>query len=107
MRQTLYRYKDADISIDIDSFFDNGNLVVEGYDIGKTVEEFWGDSDYEYSTTVEALELNKLYSLLEVPMDEGALLAALARKFNTNSCYSEYQAFLGKHGIRYKGFSWM
>jgi hypothetical protein len=33
-------------------------LVVEGYDIGKTVEEVWGDSDYEYSITVKKENLN-------------------------------------------------
>lgn len=39
------RYLDALID-------DKGNLVLEGYDIGDSVKEFWGDSDYEYWLTV-------------------------------------------------------
>lgn len=35
------RYLDALID-------DEGTLVLEGYDIGDSVEEHWGDSDYEY-----------------------------------------------------------
>src|SRR5438552_3506468 len=27
---------------------EGGDLVIEGYDLGKGVEEVWGDSDYEY-----------------------------------------------------------
>jgi hypothetical protein len=27
---------------------DGGDLVMEGQDIGKAPQEFWGDSDYEY-----------------------------------------------------------
>ena len=32
---------------------DNDDLVLEGYDIGKLVEERLGDPDYEYWLTVE------------------------------------------------------
>ena len=107
MGQTLYQYKDEGISIHIKAYFENGKLVVSGYDIGKRVEEYWGDSDYEYSTTVETEEVGKLYPLLSVPCEEEALLVALAEKFNSNSCYSEYQSFLEQNGIKYESFSWI
>ena len=32
----------------------SGELILEGYDIGKSVEDFFGDSDYEYWRTVKA-----------------------------------------------------
>ena len=32
----------------------SGDLVLEGYDIGPSVEKFFGDSDYEYWRTVKA-----------------------------------------------------
>jgi hypothetical protein len=107
LQVTLYQYKDENIRVEIQAYFQEESLVVEGYDIGRTVKEFWGDSDYEYSTTIEEAEVRKLYPLMQV--EEGnreALLKALAGRFNTNSCYSDFRDFLDKNGIGYKGFSW-
>src|SRR5215510_4811731 len=109
-RVVLFTSKTPDISVTIEAYFDSdGNLVVEGYDIGKQVEEYWGDSDYEYSTTITKEEVTKLYLLFNLREDVGTnnLLTVIQEKFNTNSCYSEFQTFLEKNGIRYKGFSWM
>ena len=36
---------------------DEGSLVLEGFDIGDFVKEYWGDSDYEYWLTVKAEHL--------------------------------------------------
>ena len=88
-RITLFQYDSADIKI------------------GKRVEETWGDSDYEYVTTVIESEVKKLYPLMKV--SEGAkyeLLEAIANKYNTNTCYSEFNEFLIKNGIITQGFSW-
>ena len=52
MTKTLYRFKDKAIRIHVEAYFENGNLVVSGYDIGKKVKEYWGDSEYEYDTIV-------------------------------------------------------
>ena len=106
MSKTLYRFKDEEISIHVEAYFENGNLVVSGYDVGKKVKEYWGDSDYEYDTIVMVGEVHKLAHLLNVPHREEALLAALANKFNTNSCYSEFQTFLDENKIIYSGSSW-
>jgi hypothetical protein len=104
----LFSLRTAEIKVTIEVYFDsNGNLVVDGYDIGKTVEEYWGDSDYEYTTTLIPEEVKKLYPLLNLP--DGAqseLLLALQARFHTNTCYSEIQSFLEKNDIRYTGFSW-
>ncbi len=47
-------------------YFDGNQLVFDGYDIGKTVEDAWGDSDYEYSYTIEPAEVEMLYANLSV-----------------------------------------
>jgi hypothetical protein len=107
MSQTLYQFKNEEISIHIEAYFENGNLIVSGYDIGKRVKEYFGDSDYEYTTTVHAPEVEKLSALLNVEENEEALLLALAIRFNTNSCYSAFQTFLDDNKIKYEGFSWM
>jgi hypothetical protein len=104
---TLYHYQDPDIRITIEAYFDGERLVVEGFDIGKRVEELLGDSDYEYATGVDQEELKKLYPLMNVPVgDKDGLLNAIAEKFNTNYCYSEFQAFLDNNGIKAEAFSW-
>ena len=105
----LYSFKNDDIKVIIEAYFDEfGNLIVEGYDIGKTVEEFFGDSDYEYSSTVPSAEVEKLYALLGIPSGaKNILLNYLQSHFNTNSCYSELRDFLEKNNIKHEGFSWM
>jgi hypothetical protein len=106
-RVTLYHYEVPEIKITIEAYFKEEWLMVEGYDIGKRVEELLGDSDYEYVTGVDQEELKKLYPLMNVPMgDKEGLLMAIAGRFNTNSCYSEYQAFLNNNGIKAEAFSW-
>jgi hypothetical protein len=108
-RVTLFSRQTEQIKIDIEAYFDGeGNLIIDGYDIGKTVEEFWGDNDYEYITTIRPEEVKKLYEAVNVP--EGSreqLLSFLQAHYNTNTCYSELQDFLTKHGIHFEGFSWM
>jgi hypothetical protein len=54
---------------------------------------------------VYAAEIEKLYELLQMS-GENAILDALVKKFYTNSCFSEFRAFLGYHQISYKGFVW-
>lgn len=39
---------------------DNGDLSLEGFDIGEFVKEYWGDSDYEYWLTIKAEHLPTL-----------------------------------------------
>jgi hypothetical protein len=108
-RVVLFHLKDENISITIEAYFDEvGALVVEGYDIGKTVEEYWGDSDYEYSIKVSPEELKKLYVLLKLEPHSGeALLTYLQENYKTNTCYSDLRTFLDRNGIRHEGFSWI
>lgn len=106
-RITLYHYESPDIKVTIEAYFQGDMLMVEGYDIGKKVEEILGDSDYEYVTGVKPEELFKLYALLNVPEgDREKLLYAIAEKFNGNYCYSQFQAFLNENGIKAEAFSW-
>lgn len=108
MEKTILFHKETDcIIITIETYFDNNDLIVEGYDIGKSVKQAFGDSDYEYSTTVKDKEVKKLYPLMNVALgDKEGLLKAIADKFNTNTCYSEFKDFLEKNGIQSEGFSW-
>jgi len=107
-RVLLFSLNNPGIKVTVEAYFDDkGNLVVEGYDIGKTVEEYWGDSDYEYTTTVSDGELTRLYEAVGLPGGTRMqLLMELKDRFNTNTCYSDFNAFLRKHEISSGGFSW-
>ncbi len=107
-RVILFSLTNENIKISIEAYFDAlGNLVIDGYDIGKTVSDYWGDSDYEYITTITPDEVEKIYPLFQLEANSGeALLLALKNRFNTNTCYSDLQKFLDLHNIKYSGFSW-
>ena len=107
-RVLLFSLHTDRIKVTIEAYFDEAdNLVVEGYDIGAAVAEYWGDSDYEYSITIAGQEVAHLYTLLELPVgDKQALLAYLKVHYHTNTCFSELRNFLSRHHIPHQGFSW-
>lgn len=41
-------------------FTEDGSLRIDGWDMGSTVEEFWGDDDYEYWLVIPPGEIPKL-----------------------------------------------
>ena len=103
----LYQFENPQVKVIIEAYFDGENLIIEGYDIGDFVEQYWGDSDYEYSTTVFKEEVLKLYPFFAVENgDKEGLLKAVAAGFHGNSCYSEFRSFLDINEIKYESFSW-
>jgi hypothetical protein len=103
----LYHFAGDDIKVTVEAKFQGESLIIDGYDIGKRVEEYWGDSDYEYTTTIQEAGVMLLYDLLNVKRGEKtALLNELSKRYNTNSCYSEIQKLLDDNKIPYEGFSW-
>jgi len=104
---TLYHFVSEDIKITIEAYFEKEYLVIDGYDIGKSVKAYWGDSDYEYQVKIPQAGIDFLYHYLNVVMDDKhALLAALALRFNTNSCYSDIRKLMADNQIVCEGFSW-
>jgi hypothetical protein len=84
-RVTLYSGKSADDRSILEAVVTvAGDLVLEGHDIGPKVEQFVGDSDFEYWQTVKAPN---------VPM---VLLQLIKDRFKTRS---EFDAWLTEKGI--------
>ena len=53
----IYR-RDGDAFTSIRAVFDvKGNLTIDGQDMGPTVEQFFGDSDFEYYLTIPKSEI--------------------------------------------------
>jgi hypothetical protein len=104
----LYRFQSEEIKVEIEARFELRQLIVEGYDIGTRVKEYWGDSDYEYSITLPEESVTQLYHLFGIwPGDRQQLLRELKKRFHTNTCFSDLRNFLDQHGIRHTGFSWI
>jgi hypothetical protein len=105
---TLYKYKDEKIKISMELYFnENDQLIFDGYDIGEKVKEFWGDSDYEYTYTIELKEVKKLFGILKVNSnDKRALLIEIKNRFDGNDAYSKFGEFMDEHNINYKAFTW-
>jgi hypothetical protein len=105
---TLYHSENADIKVDIEARFDGDTLIIDGYDIGKRVEEYWGDSDYEYTLTIPPESVQQLYNLMNVwHGDKQSLLQELAKRYQTNTCFSEIRKLLDDNAIQCEGFSWI
>ena len=107
-RIILFKLERPDIKISMEMYFnEKGQLIFDGYDIGKTVEDAWGDSDYEYGYTIEAVEVDKLYSLLGIEdSNRHSLLSELKKRFEGNKAYSELGDFMTENNIDYSGSTW-
>ena len=107
-RIVLFKLERPDIKISMEMYFnEKGQLIFDGYDIGKTVEDAWGDSDYEYGYKIEAVEVDKLYSLLGIEdSNRHSLLLELKKRFEGNKAYSEFGNFMTENNIDYTGSTW-
>ncbi|WP_157624737.1 hypothetical protein [Sunxiuqinia dokdonensis] len=107
-RVTLFKMDNPDIKISMEIYFnEQDQLIFDGYDIGKRVEDCWGDSDYEYTYTIEPNEVQKLFALLEVPnFNKHALLLEIKKRFGGNSAYSRFGDFMSANNIDFTGFTW-
>jgi len=105
---TLYYLERPDIKISMQIYFnEKGQLYFDGYDIGKTVEEVWGDSDYEYTYTIESKEVNKFYRIFNLKTgDKSGLLQAIKNRFSVNEAYSLFGNFMEENDIKYESFTW-
>jgi hypothetical protein len=103
----LFTIKRTDVRVYMNLGFEGEDLKFDGHDLGTTVDEHWGSSEYEYTATVLAKDLEPLYALLGiVPGEKEALLEALAPLFSTNSGYTQFKAYMKKHGIAFDTFTY-
>jgi len=105
---TLFHLEKPDIKISMELYFnDNDQLYFDGYDIGKSVEAAWGDTDYEYSYTIESEEVDKFYQIFNLEQgDKSGLLLSLKHRFSSDKAYSLLGDFMNANHIIYSSFSW-
>ncbi len=74
---------------------EDGDLVIEGQDLGRGVEEFFGSREYEWTWTIRAAHLPDLMRALAIQADP---LAALEERFSGDRA-GELKAFLDDQSI--------
>ncbi len=96
LRARLYESRgETSVFIDVE-IKDTGEVLVSGQDIGKPVEEYWGDSDYEYWLYVDQEQKDLL------------LLSLIKKIFGGSSkAFSEFREFLIENKIPYQFDSWV
>ncbi len=104
----LFYLERPDIKISIRIYFnEKEQLYFDGYDIGKSVEEAWDDSDYEYTYTIEPEEVSKFYQIFNLKEgDKSGLLQAIKNRFSVNEAYTLFGDFMDANDIKYESFTW-
>ena len=106
-KKKLFSIDNENIRVMINLGFDGEDLKLDGYDIGKSVSDMWGDSDYEYSITISAAELPRLYELNRVPFgNKKKLISVLAKFLSDNKAYSLFHDYLKENNIPFTCFSY-
>ena len=106
-KKKLFSIDNENIRVTINLGFEGEDLKLDGYDIGKSVSDMWGDSDYEYSITVSEGELPRLYELNRVPFgNKKKLISVLAKFLSDNKAYSLFHDYLKENTIPFTCFSY-
>jgi hypothetical protein len=105
MSVTLFQFHSEFVKVSIDAYFENDNLIIDGYDTGKRVEEFWHREDYEYKLTIPPETVQWMMNHFNT-QTQLELLHALAANYNHNQCYSAIRELLDSNKQPCSGFSW-
>lgn len=100
---TLFKFESPDINKSIHIYFnEEGQLFFDGYDVGKRVERYWGESDFEYDYIIESEEVNKLYPLFNLQVgNKSDLLLAIKNRFGVDEAYTLFGNFMEEHDIKF------
>lgn len=93
-REGDYRYLGAEIK-------ENGDLYMEGQDLGSGVEEAFGCREYEWCWTVKAQDIEKLKIAIG---SEGEILDLLKKHFSNEKAAGLYK-FMRDHDIPFESWS--
>lgn len=104
----LFKEIRDDIQITINAYLENGELKLEGHDIGKMVKDSWGNGNsYEYFLSLSKENTDTLFEKLGVSdkQDERKLVT-LKEKFNWENDFSEFSKYCEDNKIKTSFSSW-
>lgn len=107
-RISLYEHESPGLKVSLDLYFNEKNqLILDGYDIGKTVYELRGDADYEYIYTINFTEVQKIADVLGASLDDrNSFLHVIKSRFHGNEAFSKFGEFMRSNGILFEQFYW-
>ena len=94
----LCDYRSERVDVHVWADYVDGKLVFSGQDLEPFVEEFFGDTDYEYWYSLEKEEADKLIDVIHGQTD---LQSALLREFSGEKGCAALRKVCEKNGIRY------
>ena len=94
---TDYRFLGASID-------SNGNLMIEGHDLGPGTAPISSDGEYEWTTTIAADDIPRLLELLGAP-ESADILEVLRTRFSGRQSY-ELERTIRDSGIKTGFWSW-
>lgn len=102
LRVVLRQQRDADGTRYLEAYYaPSGDIVIEGQDLGKGVEDFFGFSEYEWVWTIKAADIPQLLNALEI---EANPLRALGQRFSGAQA-AGLSSFLDGQQVPYSAWS--
>ena len=102
----LCRYKTACLEIHVNASIRDGKLLISGHDLGPTVEEFWGDNDYEYFYSLTLDDTRKLHHLLKTDSKQDIELLDLIKLYfsDLDGC-ENFKEYCDQHTLQYSFYN--
>ena len=97
-RLVLCEYYSDRVDIHVRASCVNGKLMISGQDLGPSVEEFWGDLDYEYWYSLDKEGTGRLMAAIH---GEDEPEAALVREFSGEDGCAVFRKVCEENGITY------
>jgi len=95
---TLCELERSQVSIYVTAALNGGELHISGQDLGKAVQDFWGEDDYEYWLTLPVKETKRFFRLLGAEGKDP--LVVLKERFHGEKAFRAIRAFCNAHGIK-------
>lgn len=107
MELDFYNENRDDILIAITIALENEELILRGFESGKTVDSIWGESDYEYFLSLDQSNTKKLFEKLGVAdKTDKQKLEAVRDKFSKGKGTRLLKEYCKKNNIETSFFSY-
>lgn len=98
MNLVLCDYRSERVDVHVRASLTNGSLTISGHDLGSSVEDSWGDDDYEYWYKFDRENTEKLMAAIHGEEDPES---ALLREFSGEDGCSKLRDLCNSKDIKY------
>jgi hypothetical protein len=100
-------HKESELEIHVRAYVIDGQLKIEGQDLGSIVEENYGDLDYEYFYSLSKTDTKKLHELLKNDSNSNkGLLELMSVYFSGVYGCAKFRDYCEKNSLKYEFFSY-